>query len=277
MGNEWKEEWVPTVCYMCYSCCAIQVRKVNGLAVEIRGNPASPNSQGKVCAKGKAGIMGLYDPYRVKRPLKRTNPEKGLGVDPGWVEISREEALEIIVEKLRKVRQDDSRKLALLGLDFNLQRYDRVFLSAFGTPVRITGPAGYYCGPALHLVHYLAEGAFFSEVDLHHCNYCLLVGSQEGFMVNLNTNILTQRMAEARERGMRVVVVDPLGSTAASKADEWVPIRPGTDGALALAMLNVLLNELGLYDGEFIKKFTNGPYLIGPEGLYIRAQATTKT
>jgi molybdopterin-containing oxidoreductase family molybdopterin binding subunit len=75
---------------------------------------------------------------------------------------------------------------------------------------------------------------------------------------------------------MKVVVVDPVMSTAAAKADEWIPIRPGTDAALALAMINVLLNEVGIYDAVFIKKYTNGPYLIGPDGHYLKDKATNK-
>lgn len=77
-----QDEWVPSVCYMCYSHCGIQVCRANGVVAEIKGDPNSPQTQGKVCAKGKAGLMGLYDPYRLKTPLKRTNLEKGIGVDP---------------------------------------------------------------------------------------------------------------------------------------------------------------------------------------------------
>jgi molybdopterin-containing oxidoreductase family molybdopterin binding subunit len=238
--------------------------------VDIKGEPDSPLSRGSLCAKGKAGIMGVYDPYRLTRPLKRTNPEKGIGIDPMWVEIDREEALEIITKKLKEVKEEDPRGLLVWGLDFQLSAVPAIFCSAFGTPNRGQATAAYYCGPALHLVHYLMEGAFQGEPDFKHCNYLLMVGSQEGMMVSLVATFMAREMAEARARGMKLVVVDPVCGVAASKADEWVPIRPGTDGAFALGLMNVLINELGIYDAEFIKRYTNGPYLVGEDGSYIR-------
>lgn len=269
------DEWIPTVCYMCYSHCGIKVRKANGLVVDIKGDEANPHSLGKVCAKAKAAIMGLYDPSRTKKPLKRTNPQKGIGVDPKWQEISWEEALTFVADRLRKIRQEDPRKLVFAGLDFGHSYYQAAFQSAFGTHNWVHAP-GYFCGNVLHLVHYLMEGSFFAEPDYSLCNYCLLVGSEEGFMVNKNSTRMAQRMADARARGMRVVVVNPVCTNGASKADEWVPIRPGTDGAFALAFLNLLLNELGAYDSSFIKRYTTGPYLVGGDGLFLRMPKTGK-
>ncbi|MDP2727299.1 MAG: molybdopterin-dependent oxidoreductase, partial [Dehalococcoidia bacterium] len=203
-------------------------------------------------------------------PAKRTNAEKGIGVDPKWVEISWEEALETIAEKMRKIRSEDPRKLILGGIDFQNFLPVWTFASAFGTPNLWKGASDYYCGNNVHPILYMAHGAFYADPDLRHCNYCLLVGTQTGFMVNSNANIMTQEMADARMRGLKVVVVDPIGNNAAAKADEWVPIRPGTDAALMLGMLNILLNELGIYDAQFLRKHTNGPYLVGPDGLYVR-------
>ena len=88
---------VTTSCGMCYIGCGIKVLVENGVVVNIEGNPDSPQNRGKMCAKGKAGFMNLYNPNRVKVPLKRTNPEKGLHVDPGWVEISWKEAIDTVV------------------------------------------------------------------------------------------------------------------------------------------------------------------------------------
>ena len=119
---------------------------------------------------------------------------------------------------------------------------------------------------------YLTNGTFHCDFDADHINYLLLFGNQAGFMAGLNPNITSQKVAKARKRGLKVVAVDPICNHAAAKADEWVPIRPGTDSALALAMLNVLLNDLGIYDREFIKKHTNGPYLVKPDGYYMRQE-----
>ena len=274
------DAWIPTACLMCYNNCSIKVHRVNGVAVKIEGNPDSPQNMGKLCAKGNAGIMTLYSPYRVITPLKRTNPEKGIGVDPKWVEISWEEALDVITEKLKKVREEDPRKLCI-------QSFDRAFLndfrlhvaygSAFGTPnAFMAGAAAYFCGSNLHPASYMATAAFHSDPDLHYCNYLITIGSQHGFLVGEDAVGNATRMADRRMEGMKVVVVDPICTNAASKANEWLPIRPGTDGALALAMVNVLLNEVDIYDVDFIKKRTNGPYLIGPDNRYVRDSKTRK-
>src|SRR3990170_8699192 len=103
--------WIPTVCYMCYNNCGIRVHRVNGVVVKIEGNPDNPHNRGRICAKGNAGIMNLYNPNRVLRPLRRTNPEKGIGVDPGWAEIGWDEALDDVADRLKKIREEDTRKL----------------------------------------------------------------------------------------------------------------------------------------------------------------------
>ncbi|MBI2848893.1 MAG: molybdopterin-dependent oxidoreductase [Chloroflexi bacterium] len=272
------DAWVPSTCYMCYNCCGIKVHRVNGVVVKIEGDPDNPANLGRICAKGNAGIMTLYDPYRVKKPLKRTNPEKGIGVDPRWVEISWDEALDTVAQRIKEVRADDPRKIVLASMDFGTSpvRLVAAALSSLGTPNWHLGGPSYFCGNALHNILCLTQGAFYVDVDLHHCNYCLLVGTESGFMKNSNATLLAQHMADARLRGMKVVVVDPLCTNAASKADEWVPIRPGTDAAFALAMANVLINELGIYDGGFLKRYTNAPYLVGPDGRYVRDKESGK-
>ncbi len=259
--------WIHTVCEMCKGDCGILVRRVDGVVVDIKGDPDCPNSRGKNCAKSIAGIMSLYDPNRLTRPMKRTNPEKGLGIDPGWSAVSWDEALEILQEKLTKVRNEDPRKLTFVATPaYNCNSW----AGAFGTPN--TGWQGYYCGQYLHSSMYLTNGSFHCDFDADYINYLLLFGNQAGFGAGLNPNITSQKMAVARKRGLKVVAVDPVGTHAAAKADQWVPIRPGTDAALTLSMLNVLLNELGIYDREFIKLHTNGPYLVRPDGFYLRRE-----
>lgn len=268
--------WIPSVCYMCYSCCGTLARRVNGVVVEVRGHPDNPHNEGKLCAKGKAALMSLYNPGRVRRPLKRTNPKKGLGVDPGWQEISYEQAMEEVAQQLKRIRQEDPRKLLVAHVDFHLLPQLAAFATAFGTPNFSFNSASYFCGNALHPISYLMTASFYLEPDFDYCNYLILWGSQLGFMIDTNATLMTKRMAEARARGMKVVVIDPVGNHAAAKADEWIPIRPGTDAALALGILNILLNELGIYDGEYIRRKTNGPYLIGQDGRYLRDRDSGK-
>lgn len=271
MASPREDVWVHSSCDMCFAACGILAHRVDGVLVKIEGDPDCPASGGHLCAKGQAGLIGLYDPSRVKRPLVRTNPHKGIGVDPQWQEISWDAALEIMIDKLTRVREKDPRGLVISSFDqIALSYFIRpVWATAFGTPN--ADWVGYYCGNYLHASMYLTNGSFHSDFDLDYCNYAILLGNQQGFMAGLNATVTARKMAEARRRGMRVVVVDPVGTNAAAKADEWVPIRPGTDGAFILSLIDVLLNELGCYDREFLACRTNAPYLVQKDGAYAKA------
>jgi len=263
-------KWVPTACGMCYVGCGVRVQVVNGIAVNIEGNPESPQNRGKMCAKGKAGLMNLYNPNRVKVPLKRTNPRKGFDVDPGWREISWDEAFDTIVANLERIR-DNPAKLWIQcweSVGDNMFWF-KAFGSAFGSP-HVNNTASATCGKVVHPVEFFSGGGFHQQPDLHYANFCMLVGTQMGIATRGSYNHLALDMADARARGMKLVVVDPVGGYAASKANEWIPIRPGTDAAFALSMLHVLLNELAIYDAPFLKHRTNAPYLVGDDGRYLR-------
>lgn len=271
------DEWIPSACNMCYSGCTIRVHRVDGVVVKIEGNPTA-NNQGKICPKGNSGIMRMYDPNRIKTPLKRTNPKKGIGVDPKWVEISWDEALDIITEKLREVRERDPRHLLIGCMDVQRHLPLKFWSDAFGCPITLQAATagGAHCGNGQHMYGEIAHGSFIEWVDADLTKMLMLVGCGAGHETYGGLGTDARRIAEARVRGMKLVVVDPRMSAAAAKANEWVPIRPGTDSALALGMVNVLVNELGLYDTKFIKKQTNGPYLVGPDGYYVREKDSGK-
>jgi len=264
-----EDVWIHSSCSMCLGDCGILVHRVDGVVVDLKGDPDCPVNRGKLCPKGLSGMMTLYDPSRLKTPLKRTNPEKGIGVDPGWVPISWDEAFDTMVSKLTKLRNEDPRKLVFSTFDtYTMREKMTPFAKAFGTPN--TQWQGYYCGQYLHSSMFLTNGTFHCDFDQEYVNYLLLIGNQHGFMAGLNPNIGAQKMADARKRGLKVVVVDPVCNAAGSKANEWIPIRPGTDAAFVFSMINVLLNDLGIYDRPFLQRYTNGPYLVKPDGLYIR-------
>jgi anaerobic selenocysteine-containing dehydrogenase len=267
---------VTTSCGMCYIGCGVKVRVENGVVVNIDGNPDNPQNRGKMCAKGKAGFMNLYNPNRVKVPLKRTNPKKGIGEDPGWQEITWDEAMDTVVAQLERIR-DNPKKLWVQAWEV---MGDNMFWfpalgNAFGTSQNnvTSSPT---CGKVVHPVEFFSGGGFHQQPDLHYADYCILVGTQFGFASRGSFNHHLLDMAEARARGMKLVVIDPVGGYAASKANEWLPIRPGTDAALGLSMLHVLLNDLEIYDAKFLADKTNAPYLIGANGRYVRDAATGK-
>ena len=115
-----EDVWIHTQCARCYNDCGIQVHRVNGVAVEIQGVPDSTHgAAGGLCSKGLSGLQVLYDPNRLNVPLRRTNPEKGIGVDPKWKEITWEEAYAEIVPRLEKLLKEDPKKVSFgKGLTF---------------------------------------------------------------------------------------------------------------------------------------------------------------
>ncbi len=271
-ANEAK--WIATACSMCYVGCGVLAEVRNGVVVNVKGNPDTPQNRGAMCAKGKAGVMNLDNPNRVRVPLKRTNPKKGLDQDPRWQEISWEEAIDTIVAALERIR-DNPKKLWIQGWESvgDTVYWLKAFAGAFGTP-HFTNNGSPTCGKVIHPVEYFSGGGFHQQPDLHYANYCILVGTQMGIATRGSYNHIARDMADARARGMKLVVIDPVGGYAASKANEWIPIRPGTDTALALSMLHVLLNDLKIYDAPFLKNKTNAPYLVGADGRYVRDEKT---
>ncbi|MFQ5914352.1 MAG: molybdopterin-binding protein, partial [Nitrospinota bacterium] len=208
-----EDVWLSTACDMCYNACSIRVHRVNGTAVNIEGIPEAPPNYGKVCAKGNAGLMNLYNPARITRPLLRSNPQKGFGEDPGWKEVSLEEAMGLIVEKLKAVRAKDPRQLIGATFDGHSRIPFWAFLSGFGTPNYTTVSAGFFCGNGVHPVAYIVTGSNDMHPDISHCRYMIQFGTHFGFVSQYNAMGLAQELSEARDRGMRLVVIDPVLST----------------------------------------------------------------
>ena len=261
---------------ICGACmqrdCATLVHLEDGIVVRIEGNPEAPPNYGTLCPKGNSEIMGLYNPYRVKTPLVRTNPEKGLNVDPMWKEVTWDEALNLVAERLKKLREKDPRGFVMCEGWGNRDTIIRpFFVKAFGSPNEI-GSHGPLC--TVHYASGLVQAAFpVGIVDLEHCRYHITLGRSIG--PNFSTNTTIRKLAKALDRGMKLVVVDPRCSPEASKG-EWVPIRPGTDLAFLLSMAHVMLHEIKVWDTWFLKNRTNAPYLIGPDGCYHKDPETGK-
>jgi anaerobic selenocysteine-containing dehydrogenase len=277
-----EDVWINTQCRRCQAECGIRAHRVNGVVVQLEGNPDSTiGSRGGLCPKGLAGLQVLYDPNRLKVPMRRTNPVKGIGVDPKWKEISWDEALDEIAAKLKTAMDKDPSKIIVQHGIVGGNQIPPLFLAPMltclssekGMPTHFNS-AGAHCGNAGHFNSALNYAAFVVMPDLKYCNYLIVFGTNfgfGGFMMYAN-----QLMAEAHNRGMKLVVFDPVCNNAASKADEWVSLVPATDGAVVIAMLNVIVNELGIYDEEYLKKKSNAPYLVGPDGHYVRDKDTNK-
>jgi len=245
----------------------------------VDADPASaqlPLRLAALCPKPYGFIQKLYNPHRIKGPLKRANPQKGPGIDPRWVEISWDEALDIVAEKLKAIRDKNSRRLSTTyssPAERGLKGTWEPFFKVFGPTQALRGGSSIRCGLGMHSFGQYIHGAFRCYADLEYCNYLLLLGTNPFASWGVQQSSL---LLDARSRGMKMVVVDPVLSSTSAIADEWLPIKPDTDGAFLLALIHVIVNELGIYDVEFLKSMTNSPYLVGPDGYFVRDKATGK-
>ncbi|MFC1957751.1 molybdopterin-dependent oxidoreductase [Chloroflexota bacterium] len=255
------EKWVPTSCLNCATRCATRVRVVNGRAVKVIGNPLSKVSEGENCARAQVGLQVLYDTGRVTTPLKRTNPAKGRGIDPKWASISWEQALSEVIERLKSLRGkgQPERLLLLYGLN-TVSDEDIIhrFAEAYGTPNVVSADG--LGNEADKAGEWMADGNYTqSAYDLARTNYILSFGASilESYKPLARSLRMWGKIRRERPNRAKVVVIDPRYSVTALRADQWLPINPGTDGALAMAIANVIISE-GLYDATFIENWTAG-------------------
>ena len=195
------------------------------------------------------------------------------------MEISWEEALDIAVKKLKEVYDHDPGELFLQGTTTCASEMHCglfTFGSAFGTNAVWVAGGGIHCGSGAHQTGGLMHASWSLVPDFKMCNYAIYFGASKGHSAGHVANQNAQLAADARARGMKMVVVDPMCNFASGKGNEWVPIRVGTDAALALGMANVLVNELGMYDRHYLKQCTNAAYLVKEDGHYLRDAATNK-
>jgi phenylacetyl-CoA:acceptor oxidoreductase len=277
-----EDVWIPAVCHLqCVDqACSMKVHRVNGVVVgiepnhDIDGFEKMTHGQGRLCPKPYIQLQKVYNPHRIKTPLKRTNPEKGVGVDPKWVEISWDEALDTIANRIKGIRGSDTIKLAeASGTRTVYSEGWWAFLRAFGPTQSLWGGRSTHCRQAQHVFGSAIHDAGGCEPDLDYCNYLIIFGSNPAASGGAAQNPL---YADAKLRGMKIVAVDPVLSPTAAKADEWLPIKPGTDCAFILAMINIILHELNTIDVSFLKEMTNSPYLVGPDGYWLRDKDTRK-
>ena len=261
------EEWKPTTCWIGKQDCGMLARIVDGRVVKLEGHPDHPRNKGTLCPKGVAQLMAIYDPYRVKAPLKRTN-EKGV---PGeWVEVSWDEALTEVGDKIKEVREKDKRLLIWQkGRSKAEQFYDEAFIEASGATKLHHGA---FCSDAGYRAceYTIGQKAVLSP-DFKHCNYMLnwgwnITGAGGNMFCWITYN---QQFLDARERGMKVVTLDPSLRAAAHHTDEWLPIMPSTDLAFFLAIANVLVAN-NYIDEKYLKNYTNAPFLVKGDGYFLR-------
>lgn len=251
-----------SICHQCPGRCGIDVYTTDGRVHAIYGSLNNPISMGKLCPKGYLGTYILYDPDRFKGPMKRTNPNKGRNEDPNFVPITWDEALDTIAARLQSLRdKGESHRFAIIygrGWGESDAGLQKPFGKLYGSPnVAINHSS--MCADAGKKVKLCTDGNYsYSAYDYANTNYLLNFGA--GFLEAFRPFTGNLRMwgyMRTKSPRTQVTVVDVHLNTTAAAADRALLIKPGTDGALALAIAHVMLTE-GLWDKEFVGDFTDG-------------------
>jgi len=248
--------WIPSTCQGCTQWCPVEIFVQDGRATRVRGNPLSHSNKGHVCPKGHMLIQQLYDPDRLKVPMKRTNPAKGKGVNPGFVPITWDEAIESIATKMMELRDaDETHKFLMLrGRYSNAQTgviYD-TFPKLFGSPNNISHSA--VCAEAEKFGAYYTEGHWdYRQYDLVAAD-CLVCWGMDPLSSNRHLPFALKAIPDLLERGGKIISVDPRLNATSLKSHLWLPVMPGQDGALASALAHVILTE-GRWSKDFVGDF----------------------
>jgi anaerobic selenocysteine-containing dehydrogenase len=237
-----EERLVKSVCLQCEGGCGIEVRVVEGRAVRIRGNRDYPTNQGGLCPKGVNGLQALYDPDRIRGPMRRDG-ERGSGK---WKPVSWDEALGEVAARLRALRLKAPQGLAVLGGRYrgHMRALVQRFLAAYGSPNDIDHDS--LCSSGDLVAHGLCQGVRDRlAYDWERTRYVLVFGA--GFTESFRPTAMMLRvhgMLRGRPgQRAKIVQIDPRFGVSAARADEWVAVRPGTDAALALGIAHVLVRD----------------------------------
>jgi thiosulfate reductase/polysulfide reductase chain A len=243
---------VPTFCELCFWKCGVLAHVRNGRVTKIVGNPKHPLSKGRLCPRGTSATGLLYDPDRLKQPLLRTRKRGEETFQP----VSWNDALDYVAERLDRIRTEHGPEaLALFTHGYGGSWWTRL-MGAYGSP-NVAAPSYAQCRGPREVAFQLTFGRSLGSpesIDLENARCITLLGSHLGENMH-NTQV--QEFAEAIGRGAELVVVDPRFSVAASKAKFWLPIKPGTDIALLLAWMQVIISEKR-YDLDYVTQHALG-------------------
>ena len=282
-----------TVSTYCYQCVAgpdlLKIRIEDGIATEIQPNFKAAKihpAGGKVCVKAFGLVQKVYNPHRILHPMKRTNPKKGRGEDPGFVRISWDEALDLVAAKLnaaRKAGLTDETGYPRLAVSFGGGGTPTAYMGTLPAFLAAWGPydmsfasgQGVKCYHSEHHYGELWHRAFTVSPDTPLTEYLVSFGTN----VEASGGVCgVKRHADARERGMKRVQIEPYLSVTGACSAEWIPIKPKTDAAFLYAMIHVVLHEhpRERLDLPFLKHHSSSPYLVAPGGFFLRDPATRK-
>ena len=259
-----------TTCYMCACRCGIRVTLRDGEVRYIEGNPNHPLNKGVICAKGASGIMKQVSPARLTRPLRR-KPGSARG-DNQFEAISWDEAFRTMEERLVHIRANDPKRFALFTGRDQMQALTGLFAKQFGTP-NYAAHGGFCSVNMAAGMIYTIGGSFweFGGPDLDRAKLFVMIGTAEDH----HSNPLKIAISKFKRCGGKFISINPVRTGYSAIADEWIPIKPGTDGALLLALNHEIIKQ-GLYDREFLVRYTNAAQLVHTDaasdvqGLFVR-------
>jgi thiosulfate reductase/polysulfide reductase chain A len=248
-GTEARELVVPTTCEVCPNKCSVLAVVDDGVIHKLNPNPESPRSRGMLCARGNAAVKQVYDPDRLKQPLIRA----GARGEGKWRPVSWEEAWDYTAKKLSEIKS----KYGPQGTVWSsTEGFQEVFFKncglAFGSPNIVRHPT--LCLASVNLA-YSATFGTVPAFDLVNADYVIMSGANrfEAIIIPDTMDLIGSVMLKKA----KLVYLDPRFTVTASKADTWFPIRPGTDMAFILGMLNVIVGQ-GIYDKDFVAGYTTG-------------------
>ncbi len=251
------ESWATAVCTLCPGGCGLRVRKIGKRAVKIQGNPLHPTNRGGLCPKGLAGLQELYHPDRLRKPMRNTGGRE----HPQWKEITWDEALGTVVDRLNQLRvAGETRSVVMIDRQRSGLMPDllRQFLYAYGSSNYLTMPSGL---DAMQAAARFQQGTTRPlAFDLYNSRYVLSFGVNllEGWGApTANMRAFSHWRDTTSGQRTKLVQIEPRYSMTAGRADEWVALRPGTEAALALGIAFVLITE-GLYDAQFVAEHCAG-------------------
>ncbi|MDW7771949.1 MAG: molybdopterin-dependent oxidoreductase [Desulfobulbaceae bacterium] len=250
-------KWIASTCQGCTTWCPIEIFVQDGRAAKVRGNQLSKANNGFCCVRGHLILQQLYDTDRIKTPMKRTNPEKGRGVDPKFVSITWDEAMDTIADKIMELRKNNEthKYLLLRGrYSYNNDLLYGNLTKVIGSPNNISHSA--ICAEVEKMGSFYTEGFWgYRDYDLDNMKY-LIVWGCDPLSSNRQIPNAVNKFGNLLDQGT-VVAIDPRMTSSAAKAHKWLPIKPGEDGALATAMAHVILTS-GLWNKEFCGDFKDG-------------------
>jgi len=248
---------VPGVCLLCSGGCGILARVAGGHVVKLEGNPMHPVNLGTLCPKGQAAPELLYNPDRLSGPIRRVG-ERGSG---NWQPVTWDEATQLVAQKLNTLRSTGHPERAVFmhgETRGQLRSFFERFMQAVGSPNLISRES--LNTEAAKLGNSFTQGIYdLPAYDLENTNYLISFGASllEAGRVPVRTIMGYSTMRRGRATRGKLVVIDPRQGVTGAKADEWIPIIPGTDSALALGMANVIIQS-GMFDSDFVNNYGFG-------------------